>query len=303
MTVTIDVRIEQKKMEAVAFVVVPAAAVAEWEISETTTIEGTLDGVPIGRRSLVRWDADRWFIEFRGGLTQAIGKSGGDHATLAIHIASAELPEELRRVLETDPDARERWEQHSSAQQRMIREEILAAKTSLARERRARKALGSCVRPPATRVAGLSATPTRVLVRVTGRLLPGTTCGPYTDVHVGMVQRVGCDPQDPVPADVDEMTWETQIDVRDVNGRPGFRGRAVNGPPHERFIYLTWLGRMGGAPSAMFRRAKLRLDAVPGEVLAAALESGVLVGELGLTDADRMPMCGSVRPPAISWRG
>jgi len=51
----------------------------------------------------------------------------------------------------------------------------------------------------------------------------------------------------------------------------------------------------------MFRRAKLRLDAVPSEVLAKALKSGLLVGALELTALDGMPVCASVYPPAIEW--
>lgn len=80
--------------------------------------------------------------------------------------------------------------------------------------------------------------------------------------------RVGCDPTDTIPADAREARWETRIEVRGQGGAPMFRGPAVNGPPRERFLYLTWIGRIGGAAPAMFRRAKLRLDAVPGEVLA-----------------------------------
>jgi hypothetical protein len=75
----------------------------------------------------------------------------------------------------------------------------------------------------------------------------------------------------------------------------------VNGPPHERFLYLTWIGRKGRGAPAMFRRAKLRLDAIPPDVLSAALRSGRLLGQLDLTAPDGMPVCASVRPPAIAW--
>jgi hypothetical protein len=51
----------------------------------------------------------------------------------------------------------------------------------------------------------------------------------------------------------------------------------------------------------MFRRAKVMLDAVPADTLAAAAESGVLVGRLGLTDGKGQPLCAAVRPPVIEW--
>lgn len=152
------------------------------------------------------------------------------------------------------------------------------------------------------RVKGLRADPQAILVRIIGRHLPGRTCGPYTDVTVGLAQKVGCDPTEGVPADVREARWETTIHVREREGVPSFRGPAVNSPPRERFLYLTWIGRKGGAPPAMFRRAKLRLDAVPAGVLATSLKSGLLVGRLDLTAPDGMPVCASVRPPAIAWR-
>ena len=52
----------------------------------------------------------------------------------------------------------------------------------------------------------------------------------------------------------------------------------------------------------MFRRAKLRLDRVDPEVIAAAQRPGaVLVGRLGLTDANGGPVCASVPADAIAW--
>ena len=52
---------------------------------------------------------------------------------------------------------------------------------------------------------------------------------------------------------------------------------------------------------ALFRRAKLWLDAIPPGVLDDALEVGLLVGRLGLTDRKGNPLCAAVRPPMIEW--
>jgi Family of unknown function (DUF5990) len=51
----------------------------------------------------------------------------------------------------------------------------------------------------------------------------------------------------------------------------------------------------------MFRRANLILDAIPDWVVDEAVESGLLVGRLGLTDAEGNPRCAAVRPPVIDW--
>jgi hypothetical protein len=51
----------------------------------------------------------------------------------------------------------------------------------------------------------------------------------------------------------------------------------------------------------MFRRAKLMLDAVPPDVLRRAVDSGRLVGRMGLTDDKGHPRCAAVRPPVVEW--
>ncbi len=299
--VKVNVRIERKHPEMAAFVVVPATKLAAWKLEATTTVEVTLDGVPLGRRSLQRWNEREWFIELRQDHLAVTGKSPGDRASLVLHRASTELPTELQDLIDSDPVARTRWEGRTDAQRRMLREHILSAKASTTRERRARGALLPVATPQSPPVKGLRSDPRAILVRIIGHHLPGRTCGPYSDVTVGLAQKVGCDPAGGISAAVREAKWETTIDVREREGVPAFRGPAVNGPPRERFLYLTWIGRKGGAAPAMFRRAKLRLDAVPAKILAESLKSGLLVGRLELTAGDGMPVCASVRPPAITW--
>lgn len=56
----------------------------------------------------------------------------------------------------------------------------------------------------------------------------------------------------------------------------------------------------GPSPDAP-RRAKLWLDAIPPDVLDSAVDLGLLVGRLGLTDSQGHPLCAGVRPPLIEW--
>ncbi len=51
----------------------------------------------------------------------------------------------------------------------------------------------------------------------------------------------------------------------------------------------------------LFRRAKLWFDAIPPAVIDSALDLGLLVGRLGLTDRNGNPLCAAVRPPLIEW--
>ena len=113
------------------------------------------------------------------------------------------------------------------------------------------------------------------------------------DVRVG-VQRTGRPDEvlDPVPGDAAGATWTVECRVQgdDVTGP------YVEGRPGARFVYLSW-----SRDGAMFRRAKLMLDAVPPDVLRAAERSGSLVARLGLTDEKGGARCAAVRHPLVTW--
>jgi Family of unknown function (DUF5990) len=66
-------------------------------------------------------------------------------------------------------------------------------------------------------------------------------------------------------------------------------------------IYLSWGTVDDARVFTLFRRAKLWLDAIPAQVLRDAIDRGVLVGRVGLTDRKGNPLCAAVRPPTIEW--
>jgi hypothetical protein len=103
-----------------------------------------------------------------------------------------------------------------------------------------------------------------------------------------------------VSADQESVTWELEATPAPSN-LADFRGPYISGPPGGRFIYLSWGIVDGPGTFEMFRRAKIMLDGIPSEVLAAAQASGVLIGRLGLTDPKGNPTCAAVRPPLIEW--
>jgi hypothetical protein len=78
-------------------------------------------------------------------------------------------------------------------------------------------------------------------------------------------------------------------------------GPYIHGRPGGRFIYLSGGTLDEGHELKMFRRAKLQLDAVPPAILENAVERGLLVARLGLTDVKGNPLCAAVRPPVIDW--
>ena len=130
---------------------------------------------------------------------------------------------------------------------------------------------------------------------VRGNQPPGRAFASYGDVHVGV--QVGREPVGLVPADTAAPEWT--LDVR-YDG--DFRGPAVHGKKGDRFLYLTWVDRVGGHFHG-FRRGKLMLDRIDPAVVAAAVEGGrALVATVSLTDEKGEPRCARYDPPAVAWR-
>ena len=102
-----------------------------------------MNGVNIGRRSLKRWDdRDCWWMDLSNEVCRQARVETGDAVELNLKIASEELAEELAQLIKINSEARARWKSLTSGQQRMLREDILAAKQTGTRARRAARALG-----------------------------------------------------------------------------------------------------------------------------------------------------------------
>jgi hypothetical protein len=121
-------------------VTIPLGTVAPWKLTGTTVVEGTINDTPLGRRSLKRWDErECWWIDLPDPLCKKAKIDMGDEVKLVIRVASEDLPDELKTLLETNSKAAAKWKSMTPAQQRMLREEIFAAKTSATRTKRAEK--------------------------------------------------------------------------------------------------------------------------------------------------------------------
>jgi hypothetical protein len=149
-----------------------------------------------------------------------------------------------------------------------------------------------------------------MLIRIEGTDLPGNSCGPsperpagHDGIHVGVQRRAkAAELLGVTPGDAPTATWTLEAVVTaKPDGATDLRGPYIQGPPGGRFIYLNWGTVDQSGAFALFRRAKLWLEAVPPEVLATAADLGVLVGRVGLTDPKGNPVCASVRPPLIDW--
>jgi hypothetical protein len=124
-------------------VTVPWDDVARWKLDSTTTVDAALNGAPIGRRSLKRWDEKHcWWIELPEPICSRLGLDAGSKVEVELKLASTELPAELSALIARNKAARAAWERLTPPQQRMLREDVAAARQSATRARRAIRGLG-----------------------------------------------------------------------------------------------------------------------------------------------------------------
>ncbi|WP_234329909.1 DUF5990 family protein [Streptomyces viridochromogenes] len=124
----------------------------------------------------------------------------------------------------------------------------------------------------------------------------------YANIHVAVQRRDRpAELLEPHPGDAPSATWTLECTTSSSPTGTEIKGPYVQDRLGRRFVYLSW-GRVDEAGTfTMFRRAKLMLDVIPADVLAAAARDGLLVGHLGLTDAQGGPLCARVEPPHITW--
>jgi hypothetical protein len=124
----------------------------------------------------------------------------------------------------------------------------------------------------------------------------------YDNIHVAVQRRDRpAELLEPQPGDAPSATWTLECTTSASPTGPEVKGPYVQDRLGRRFIYLSWGTVDESGTFTMFRRAKLMLDVIPADVLTAAARAGLLVGRLGLTDAQGGPLCARVEPPHITW--
>ncbi|MDX3522593.1 DUF5990 family protein [Streptomyces scabiei] len=142
-------------------------------------------------------------------------------------------------------------------------------------------------------------------VDLPGRTRPASADGrvpAYDNLHVAVQRRDRpAELLDPQPGDAPSATWTLECTTGAPPAGAGISGPHVQNRLGRRFVYLSWGTVDESGTFTMFRRAKLMLDVIPADVLAAAAREGLLVGRLGLTDPLGGPLCARVEPPLITW--
>src|SRR5258708_1138656 len=103
-TLTVTTTIERKHEGLPRFLCIPMSKADPWKLPGTMTVEVTLNGVKIGRRSLKRWeDNNCWFMDLSDPICRQAKVETGDCVKMTMRLASEELPEELSRSIKEDP--------------------------------------------------------------------------------------------------------------------------------------------------------------------------------------------------------
>ena len=134
--------VERKHPKLPCFLVNYGGTVAGWSLNSTTVVECVLNGIDMGRRTIKRWDGERWFIDLTESQCKRAQVDIGDQVDLVLRIAPIHLPTELARLLAEDSAAKASWDKPSASKQRILREHIMAARQPATRKRRAVLALG-----------------------------------------------------------------------------------------------------------------------------------------------------------------
>lgn len=120
---------------------IPARFIREWGLTMTTTVEGTINGHPIGRRAIKDRGpkTDDWYMGLTKDLAEVIGGKKGEEVEIELRLADMTMPEEMAGRMKTDADFARAWEALKPNHKRKAIEHYLEAKTPAGRTARLEK--------------------------------------------------------------------------------------------------------------------------------------------------------------------
>jgi hypothetical protein len=142
---------------------------------------------------------------------------------------------------------------------------------------------------------------TEISIRIHAQNMPSAWCREHGVSHLGISRAK--EVVDAVSTEESEAEFHLGVDaVRKPDGID-FRGPYVFGRRGERFLYLNW-GRPSDAgwSGEGGGRVKLQLLAIDAALIESALDGGVLVADLDLSNAKGGPVYATVRAPQLTWR-
>lgn len=137
--IKVRTRVERHDPQLPCYVVVLARALAKWRLAGTLVVVARFNGSEPYRRTLKRWDAERWYIELPMRLLLRGHLSEGSTVLLELEPADTTLPVELTAYLSTNIAARTCWERLSPSRQRVVAEHVREGRTSATRAARVKR--------------------------------------------------------------------------------------------------------------------------------------------------------------------
>jgi hypothetical protein len=137
--VRITTVLQRKDPRLPVYVALPDHVVGPWQLTGTTIVEGTANGVAIGRRTIKAWGKGTrdWFVEFTSPFCAKASIRVGDRVALDLNIADTSDPKELVETLVANKKLTASWNALSNAAKRDAAEHIRSGKTKQTRSRRA----------------------------------------------------------------------------------------------------------------------------------------------------------------------
>ncbi|HEX6560345.1 MAG TPA: YdeI/OmpD-associated family protein [Longimicrobiales bacterium] len=133
--------VERTSGSAPRFAGISDTQLGNWAVRPTLVVEGSMNGMDLGRTTLRRTDRGRYEIELPSPLCAKAQVNTGDHVTLRLRLVDDVFPVELQQLLDADAIARESWSNLSEPEQRTLREHVASARLPETRARRAREGL------------------------------------------------------------------------------------------------------------------------------------------------------------------
>jgi hypothetical protein len=120
---------------------IPAEFIRQWGLTATTTVEGTINGHPLGRRAIKDSGpkTDDWYMGLTKPLTDAIDGRPGDEVDVELRLADMTVPREMAERVEGDPDFARAWQALKPNHKRAAIEHYLEAKSPAGRTSRLEK--------------------------------------------------------------------------------------------------------------------------------------------------------------------
>ncbi|HUR49219.1 MAG TPA: YdeI/OmpD-associated family protein [Acidimicrobiales bacterium] len=129
-------QIERKHPELPRYALLPDAAVRALGLTATTTVDGSIAGVPITRKAVKPWGDGRWFIDVTQPTCTKAGIDKGDEVDFELRVVSEAPPDDLVEALAASPTASAVWDRLTPSPRRQVVNDILRAKKPETRAKR-----------------------------------------------------------------------------------------------------------------------------------------------------------------------